>query len=371
MTLTQTRADDERRRAWCSGRARSARSSTSRAGTDWRWVDGDSEENGLDASTGTQVTLKRVSGGTQRSLGAFVQDLIVPVPQLTLTLQRARRRLAQLRRPQPRNEPDRRAGEQRAVAARTGATRSPARAPRHATTSPIGSTCGADLGWGFRAPTLNELYRQFRVGQTLTLANNALGPERLVGGETGRSIAASPERHRSHDVVRQPDEDPVSNVTISQVGTNVTQQRQNLGRTHIWGIQNDVEYRLGASWRFAAAYVYDQAKVTREPDQRGARRQVPAAGSRASRLDPRCVCESDVVHLAAGVQFVGSQFDDDLNTGDAAAAEIRACRPDRLARARPQPRALRRRAEPFDAEYFVGTLPTTVGAPRLVTGGIR
>ena len=25
----------------------------------------------------------------------------------------------------------------------------------------------------------------------------------------------------------------------------------------------------------------------------------------------------------------------------------------------------------FDAEYFVGTLPTTVGAPRLVTGGLR
>ena len=47
------------------------------AGTDWRWVDGDSEENGLDAATGTQVTLKRVSGGTQRSVGAFVQDLIV------------------------------------------------------------------------------------------------------------------------------------------------------------------------------------------------------------------------------------------------------------------------------------------------------
>jgi outer membrane receptor protein involved in Fe transport len=25
----------------------------------------------------------------------------------------------------------------------------------------------------------------------------------------------------------------------------------------------------------------------------------------------------------------------------------------------------------FDAEYFVGTLPTTVGAPRFVSGGFR
>ena len=37
------------------------------AGADWRWVDGDSEEDGLDATTGTQVVLKRVSGGTQRA----------------------------------------------------------------------------------------------------------------------------------------------------------------------------------------------------------------------------------------------------------------------------------------------------------------
>ena len=32
-----------------------------------------------------------------------------------------------------------------------------------------------DIGAGFRAPTLNELYRQFRVGTVLTLANNQLG----------------------------------------------------------------------------------------------------------------------------------------------------------------------------------------------------
>ena len=32
------------------------------AGTDWRWVDGDSEEDGLDAATGTQVTLEAQLG---------------------------------------------------------------------------------------------------------------------------------------------------------------------------------------------------------------------------------------------------------------------------------------------------------------------
>ena len=37
----------------------------------------------------------------------------------------------------------------------------------------------------FRAPTLNELYRQFRVQNIVTLANPSLGPERLTGGEIG------------------------------------------------------------------------------------------------------------------------------------------------------------------------------------------
>src|SRR5437763_13605286 len=56
------------------------------AGTDWRWVDGDSDEDGLDAGTGTRVTLRRVSGGTQQSLGAFVQDVLTPVERFGVTL---------------------------------------------------------------------------------------------------------------------------------------------------------------------------------------------------------------------------------------------------------------------------------------------
>ena len=33
---------------------------------------------------------------------------------------------------------------------------------------------------GFRVPTINELYRSFRVGNTLTLANTDLGPEKAT-----------------------------------------------------------------------------------------------------------------------------------------------------------------------------------------------
>src|SRR5688572_3167708 len=55
------------------------------AGGDWRWVDGDSEEDALDAVTGTQVTLRRVSGGTQSGLGVFAQDILTVTSALTVT----------------------------------------------------------------------------------------------------------------------------------------------------------------------------------------------------------------------------------------------------------------------------------------------
>jgi outer membrane receptor protein involved in Fe transport len=340
------------------------------AGTDWRWIDGDSEENGLDAVTGTQVTLNRVSGGTQRSVGLFVQDLIVPTPNLTLTLSA---RVDGWRNYDGHNLETSLIGATvnnlPSLPTRSDTVASPRAAARYHVTSRV--DVWGDIGWGFRAPTLNELYRQFRVGQTLTLANNALGPERLIGGEAGISVAASRHATLRSTWFDNRMKDPVSNVTISQVGQNVTQQRQNLGRTRIRGLQSDVEYRIGTAWKLSAAYVYEQAKITDNPSTLTLvgkwLPQVPAhRGSiRAAYSNPK------LLTLAAGVQFVGSQFDDDVNTASRrlprfALADVTASR------------AFGRNLELFvgiqnifDAEYFVGTLPTTVGAPRLVTGGLR
>jgi outer membrane receptor protein involved in Fe transport len=74
---------------------------------------------------------------------------------------------------------------------------------------------------------------------------------------------------------------------------------------------------------------------------------------------------------AASVQFLGSQFDEDQNLSSRrlpgyALVDLTASR------------ELGRNVEVFlgvqnllNAEYFVGTLPTTVGAPRFVSAGFR
>ena len=340
------------------------------AGTDWRWVDGDSEENGLDTATGTRVVLRRVSGGTQRSLGAFVQDLVVPVPQLTLTFSA---RVDGWRNYAGHNLETSLIGAAvnnvPSLPVRSDTVVSPRAAARYHLTSRV--DVWGNFGWGFRAPTLNELYRQFRVGQTLTLANSHLGPERLVGGETGISIAASRNATIRATWFDNRIKDPVSNVTISQSGSSVTQQRQNLGRTHVQGIQSDLEYRTGRSWRFAAAYVYDKATVTENAANTNlVGRFLPQVPKHRGSLRA-AYANQRFFSVAAAVQFIGAQYDDDLNTPTRRLPKYTAV--DLTAS-----REVGRNAELFvgvqnlfDTEYFVGTLPTTVGAPRLVTGGVR
>ena len=340
------------------------------AGTDFRWVDGDSLENGLDALTGTQVTLKRNSGGTQRILGLFAQDLITPTSQLTLTLSArvdgwhnyiGHNLETSLIGAPVNNVPS--------LPDRSDTVASPRVAARYHLTDRV--DVWGDVGWGFRAPTLNELYRQFRVGQVLTLANNELGPERLVGGEAGVSFVPAKNATLRATWYDNRITDPVSNVTISQVGAAVTQQRKNLGETHVYGIQTDLEYRLGPDWRIAGAYVYGQAKVTANPSNPLLigkwLPQVPEhRGSvRLAYSNPK------LVTATIGAQFVGAQFDDDQNTASRQLPKYALV--DILAS-----RALSRNLELFagvqnlfDEEYFVGTLPTTVGSPRLVTGGVR
>jgi outer membrane receptor protein involved in Fe transport len=112
----------------------------------------------------------------------------------------------------------------------------------------------------FRAPTLNELYRSFRVGNTVTLANSLLTAERLSGAESGANLFFGRTRMHAAFFWMQVS-DPIANVTLSTTPTLITSQRQNLGRTRSRGVEVDGEWHasrldVSAGYQFVDAVGY-------------------------------------------------------------------------------------------------------------------
>ncbi|MGH9647015.1 MAG: TonB-dependent receptor, partial [Bryobacteraceae bacterium] len=168
----------------------------------------------------------------------------------------------------------------------------------------------------FRAPTLNELYRPFRVGAILTLNNPLLTAERLTGAEAGMSIAGWNRRLQVRGTFFWSDiVDPVENVTIQ---TNPTiNQKENLGRTRSRGVELEGVLRLRSDIQITAGYVYTEATVLSYPGNPGGvdlvGLDVPQVPRSAFTWEARYWNPS---RLFASVQgrFIGRQFDDDLNT---------------------------------------------------------
>ena len=178
------------------------------AGGDFRHVDGASNEQGLDATQGLTVTLLRESGGTQLISGGFVQGQVWLQPNLSVTLSA---RVDNWQNTDGRNlETTAATGLPTANNRTLPDTSDTAVSPRAAVLYRVSDRVSAfgSIGSGFRAPTLNELYRQFRVGTILTLANDQLGPERLMGGELGISVAPIDGPDVSQQLVRQPRREP-------------------------------------------------------------------------------------------------------------------------------------------------------------------
>ncbi len=365
------------------------------AGGDWRWVDGDSQEDAYNAAVPQVVmppvtivpvlSVHRVSGGTQQSMGAFAQDIFTPVPKLVLTLSA---RVDHWRNynghnlettvatglPTANNRPS--------IPDRGDTVVSPRVAALYHVSDRVSAWGAANSG--FRAPTLTELYRQFSVGAVTTRPNDQLGPERLVGGEAGMNFAPVSNVTARVTWFDNRVSNPVSNVTL----TATTAQKQNLGTTRVWGIQSDVEYRRGPFWRLSGAYLYDQAKVTdggvvnaalvgkflaQVPRHRGSVQVAYANPKYAS--------------VAVSVQFMGAQFNDDLNINFIPAATLTDAGynafsgpglPGYAAVDITASRDIGRSLQAFvgvqnllDQVYFVQTNPSTIGTPRLVNGGVR
>jgi outer membrane receptor protein involved in Fe transport len=118
----------------------------------------------------------------------------------------------------------------------------------------------------FRAPTLNELYRSFRVGNVQTLANPYLVAEHFAGFETGVRISMLHNRLTVNGTffwgyVTT----PIENVTLTVVNGLILRQRDNLGKVQAPGFQIGANYRITDTVNFSAAYQFVDSTVISFP----------------------------------------------------------------------------------------------------------
>src|SRR3954470_16230416 len=212
------------------------------AGADARLVGGASDERQF--AVNGKVTPSRVAG-RQRDGSAYVEDVATLSPRVMLS--------AGLRFDAWRSYDADRNGV--ALADRSDEAWSP-RVTLLVRASD-GVTLTAAAYRAFRAPSLNELYRNFRVGNVQTLANESLSAERLSAFELG--ARSGPVRLTLFSMTT---DDTIANVTLSSTPALITRQRRNLGSSRSRGAELDAEQRLSNRWRISAGYLFCDAAVS-------------------------------------------------------------------------------------------------------------
>jgi outer membrane receptor protein involved in Fe transport len=181
----------------------------------------------------------------------------------------------------------------------------------------------------FRAPSLNELYRSFRQGNTTTQSNADLTAEHLTGGDTGISVYGFNRRLEVrgtffyNQII-----DPVANVTCqlppnalpgcpAPVANVIARIRENLGRISAPGFDAGATMHFTRNFDLSAGYQFVNSRVVSFPAAANTSEslvglwvaQVPhnAFTFQARYSNPR------ILFVSVDGRFVGKQFDDDQN----------------------------------------------------------
>lgn len=189
---------------------------------------------------------------------------------------------------------------------------------------------GPDLGLraaayrGWRLPTLNELYRPFRVGADATAANPELKPEVMHGIEAGADLRISPALALSLTAFAARLDEPIVNIDLGEgpgvfpgVGFvpagGAYRMRRNVDRITSRGVELESRFRRGLwSANLSIAYV--------DPE-------ISASGDAAA-LDGKRPAQTALLRGSASLAYRGNgfgwnvsarrasgQFDDDGNAG--------------------------------------------------------
>lgn len=290
-------------------------------GGDVRWIEG--ETNEAFRWNGTEFTRLRNAGGRQFFVGAFVQDVWSISDTATLV---GGFRIDHwqifdgLRREVERDTGtlvvDSRFGDRDGYSLNGRLGTRIALAPE-LTVRAAGYT-------GFRVPTLNELYRPFRVGNDVTEANAALEPERLLGLEAGFEWRPTRTVRLSGTGFVNRLEDAIGNITIGTgPGTfepggfipagGVLRQRRNIELVLAPGVELSGEWQIAPSLVVKAGYLFtdprieEAAEVALKGKLLAQTPQHVFTGAVEWRPDQRWLA-------TAQIRTNSGQFEDDLNT---------------------------------------------------------
>lgn len=290
------------------------------AGADLRAVRGETREHYLYANGG--YARGRIAGGAQAFAGVFALHERALLPGLRATLG------ARLDDARDRD------GHRRETTLADGA---PLRDERYAAREALEFSPSAGLVWqpdatwrmhaaaqrSFRRPTLNELYRPFRVGSIVTESNPALRTEHAVTAELGAETARGPFTAGVTGFWSRLD-DAAGNVTVARgpgvfplfgalADGAIGRQKLNLDRVRVQGVEFSAEWRATPALTFSAAGLWEDARVMRAE-------VAPAlAGKRLAQV-PRTSATLGASWRAPGrltltprLRWIGRQFEDDEN----------------------------------------------------------
>ena len=258
-------------------------------GVEGRLIDGETQDTTLSAG---RVTSRLANGGTQHVWSTFIQDTFLAGDRLTVVMGAHADRW---------HTESNNTGYDKTLGSFN---------PRASLAYRLGGSVSlrGSVYKGFRAPTLNEMYRGFRAGNTQTNPNEALRPERLTGVDAGMLVTRGRLSARATGYWNVLDE-VITNITLSTTSQLITKQRANADKMQTAGVELEADVRLLASWSAAFSSGIGQARFKGETSLRDNR--VPQVPAYNLGLSTRYT--GDAWMASAQIRVTGSQFEDDLN----------------------------------------------------------
>jgi outer membrane cobalamin receptor len=222
-----------------------------------------------------------------------------------------------------------------------------------------------------RTPTLNELYRGFRVGNILTNPNSQLEPEKLTGLEGGALYSRGALSLRVTAFANTL-EGAIANFTLGQQGVTTIRERRNSDEIRAVGAEIETDFRPHRTLSLNGQVTFTSSRFrgsVATPTLEGNWvPQVPRAqfGAGVTWAAPQ------LVSVAAQLRGSGGQYDDDQNSAEFrldgyAVLDVMASRP--IGRALQGFFSIENL---FDKDYDTGRTPLrTIGWPRTFRVGVR